>query len=329
MELEQSKRLIGICIIKVLEKHSDEEHKLTQQEIIDYLHKEFNIDCARRAVADNIDCLNKSGLYNIITSKNNGCYLENRDFEDEELIFLVDGLYASKIISLANKRALIRRLVTLGSASFQTDAKYIREFESPLVSPSNHNQMFWNLRMINRALSQERNVTFYYNKYGIDKKMHHTQETKYVASPHFVAASNGRYYMVCNYDKYPGLSHFRLDLISDIDILPQNNNVLQKNRDWTKYLNENAYMFGGESGRISFTVNESVIGAIIDWYGMDFSIVKCKGTENEYSVTLTANYNTFLYWALQYGKCITVTYPLSLRNEIKTAINEMVERYKD
>ena len=81
-------------------------------------------------------------------------------------------------------------------------------------------ELFYTIEVLDEAIDKQRQVQFTYNVYGIDKKMHPKREEKYIVNPYQMAATNGRYYLICNYDKYDNISHYRIDRITDIEILP-------------------------------------------------------------------------------------------------------------
>ncbi|MGN1022452.1 MAG: hypothetical protein ACI4OJ_03050, partial [Lachnospiraceae bacterium] len=55
---EVQKQLICILILRVLQKYTDDDHGLTQQDILRYLKSEFGASCDRRTVVSNIGFLN-------------------------------------------------------------------------------------------------------------------------------------------------------------------------------------------------------------------------------------------------------------------------------
>lgn len=55
-------------------------------------------------------------------------------------------------------------------------------------------------------------------------KLHHRinkngDVREYIINPYTMVANGGKYYLICNYDKYDNLSHYRIDRISNIEIL--------------------------------------------------------------------------------------------------------------
>ena len=44
---------------------------------------------------------------------------------------------------------------------------------------------------------------------------------EYVINPYHMAAREGKYYLICNYNKYDDVTNYRIDRICDIEILDE------------------------------------------------------------------------------------------------------------
>lgn len=144
-----------------------------------------------------------------------------RDFTDAELRLLIDSLLFSKHIPYSQCKELIEKLEGLSNKYFKAKVKHIRTL--PLNMPSNK-QIFYNIDVLDEAISKGKQVKFAYNDFGVDKKLHPRLNgegvvRRYVINPYQMAAANGRYYLLANYDKYNNISHYRVDKISEIKIL--------------------------------------------------------------------------------------------------------------
>ena len=93
----ETKKMLNILILEILKDYSDMEHHLTQQEIMRKLKADYGIEkIDRRSVKANVISLRDMG-YEIggldeDDSDNDGYYLEEREFEDEELRILIDSV---------------------------------------------------------------------------------------------------------------------------------------------------------------------------------------------------------------------------------------------
>ena len=84
-----NKKMLNMLILDILKEYSDENHKLTQQEIIRLLKANYDMECDRRSVKNNVLYLKELG-YDIYMD--GGYYLGEREFEDAELRMLIGSL---------------------------------------------------------------------------------------------------------------------------------------------------------------------------------------------------------------------------------------------
>ena len=324
-----NKKMLNMLILEILKNYSDEEHRLTQQEIIRILERDYSMECDRKTVKRNIDLLDQMG-YEI--NMENGYYLEEREFEEAELRMLIDSVLFSKNISGTMAKRLIQKLESFGN-------KYFRSKISHVVAASNlsrteNKQVLYTVQAINDAIDRKKKVKFRYKRYGIDKKLH-DQGRDFVMSPYQMVATNGRYYLLGNHDKYDDVSYYRIDKISDVEILDEKAKPmkqvkgLEKGLDIPRHMAEHVYMFHGESGTVKLKCHERMMDNLIDWFGKDIWVSKEDPDSDMIMARLTCNYESMRYWALQYGPDVEVVEPLDLRADIREIINDMAEKYKE
>ena len=146
-----------------------------------------------------------------------------------------------------------------------------------------------------------------------------------------MVATNGRYYLICNYDKYDSLSNYRIDRITGIRILDEKRKPVRALKEGEinlpRHMAEHLYMFAGESIRTKFKAKDYIIDQIIDWFGLEPRITKVNN--DECMVEVVVNEEAFFCWAMQYGLHIEVLEPLSMRARIKDAVRELNDKYAD
>ncbi|MBO7520254.1 MAG: HTH domain-containing protein, partial [Clostridia bacterium] len=105
-----SQKLKLLYIIKILEQYSDEEHPVSAQFIIDKLSA-YGISAERKAIYDDIECLQEFGL-DIIKTRNPkaGYFLAEREFEVPEIYLLEDAVRTAHFITEKKTRDLCRKL---------------------------------------------------------------------------------------------------------------------------------------------------------------------------------------------------------------------------
>ncbi len=349
MYTQQPKKMLIINILDILKKYTDENHRLSQKEIVEILAKEYNMKCDRKSVKRNLMNLIDFG-YDIEYSESirmvkdpktgepeetyilSDFYL-NREFSESELRLLIDGILFSKHIPYSQCKELVEKLEGLSNIYFKSVTKYIRSL--PENVPKNR-QLFYTLEILDEAIGKNRQVSFRYNEYGTDKKLHERKNAdntvrEYIINPYQMAAANGRYYLICNYDKYDNLSNYRLDKITDIKLLDTPRKPLKKVKgaeyglDLPKHMAEHIYMFAGDSIRVEMRAKKYIVGDILDWFGKDVEFGD--ETDNEVTAAAYVNENAMRCWAMQYAPHVTVLSPKSLADSIKENIRYAAENY--
>lgn len=238
MYTEQPKRLLIMNILDILRKYTDEEHRLSQKEIVDILKNKYYMKVDRKAVRRNLFNLMECG-YNIeytekvrmTPNKKTGEIEESyvwsdfylvRDFTDSELRLLIDGLLFSEYVPRSQRKELVKKLEGLSNVYFHSRMNHIVRI--PERDKADNKQLFYNIELLDEAISKKRKVSFHYLEYGTDKKLHSKRrsdgsEREYIINPYQMAVKEGKYYLICNYDKYNDVSNYRIDRICDIQIL--------------------------------------------------------------------------------------------------------------
>lgn len=343
MYTAQPKNMLIMNILEILKKHSDADHRLNQKEIIELLESEYQMTVDRKAVKRNLMNLLDSGYELEYTETNrtnkkgeqealySDWYLV-RDFTDAELRLLIDSLLFSKHIPYSQCKELIEKLEGLSNKYFKAKVKHIRNLPEKMP---NNKQIFYNIEILDEAISKGKKVEFEYKDFGADKKLHSRMSSsgeprKYVVNPYQMAATNGRYYLIANYDKYSNISHYRVDKISEIKILDE---PVKKQRDLSESINlpkhmaEHIYMFSGESKRVTMLIDKHLVADVIDWFGKD--VMFYDETEDSVMVSVMVNLRAMRYWAMQYVNHVEVLKPAKLREQIKNDLLAAVGKYGD
>lgn len=167
MEETQSKKVIILYILKILKEFSDEEHPITQSDIIAKL-KDYGIDCDRKTITRNIKYLIDYG-FNIVRNLGGGCYFINDKYDTSEITFLVDCLYSYPAISQRQAQNLIDKLTS--EVSKYERLKFKNIYKSNELTRTDNKQIFYNIDQINFAIANDKQISFIYNKYNKNKKL--------------------------------------------------------------------------------------------------------------------------------------------------------------
>lgn len=328
MATGQPKKLYIMQTLEVLQRYSDENHHLKQNDIIRHLKNDYDVECERKAVARNIASLETMG-YEI--AKDNGYYLQTRSFEDSELRLLIDSVLASRHIPLTQSKDLIDKLVNQSSIYFKKQMRHIHNLDR--LPHAKKSQLFYNIDVLSEAIEKKRKVSFYYNKKDINFESKHTSAKPHVVNPYQIVVANGRYYLIGNIDKYNNVTHFRVEKISDIklreDVVKDVKTLegLKNGLNLPEHIVEHIYMFSGKSERITLKVKTSSIDDVIDWLGENIRITPTQDS-NYVMVEVRANASAMKYWSIQFGESVELISPEYLRAEVKESLKEIMSKYE-
>ncbi len=319
----EAKKLILLRILEVLKEHSDIDHRLSQQDIIDLLMSQYSCSCERKAVSRNISYLKEAG-YDIDNNRE-GYYLVDREFEPSELRLLIDSVLSNRCIDNKNSENLIKKLLALSNKYFSKSLKHI--YYNKHFTKSDNSDVFYNIDILQEAIEKKKQVSFTYNTYNRQKELVPRKKEAYLINPYNLLIHNQRYYLLCNIDYYDTISYLRVDKITNINIIDNYSKPAKALKDYQNGLNLGKidtalpYMFGGKITKISIKIKENIIGDIIDWFGTSFTTKNID--ENFIEVNLLASVESMKYWILQYADNVEVLYPQSLRDEVKSTIDKM------
>ena len=327
-----NKKMLNMLILEILRNYTDEDHSLTQQEIIKLLELNYGMECDRRSVKNNVLSLKELGEEcGFEISMEKGYRLSSREFDDAELRILIDSVLFSKSISTRQAKDLIKKIRNLASKYFNAKVSHVCNL--PELNRTINKQAMYSMDVINDAIAEKRKINFIYNDIGTDFKLHPRREEPYVVNPYQIVANNGRFYLICNYDKYDNVAHFRIDRMTDVHELEEKIKPMKEvpeldgRLNLPKHMAEHIYMFNGPSSAIKLATTADMMSDLVDWFGTDFKILEQDG--DKIVVRLNCNEKAMRFWALQYGPYVEVLGPESLREQIKTDIAAMSNKYKD
>lgn len=339
------RKKLSFAILDILRQYTDENHKLSQNDIIELLEKDYDMKADRKSVKRNITTLLEMGYpiefketLRMYPNKDgemeesyilSDFYLE-REFTDAELRLLIDSLLFSKHIPYSQCKELVGKLEGLSNRYFKSRVRFISTL--PENAPKNR-ELFYTIEIIDEAIAGGKQVAFTYNEYGTDKKLHPKRDREFVVNPYQMAATNGRYYLIGNYDKYNNIANYRLDRITGIRLLdtpvkPVREVDGMKNGFYLpKHMAEHLYMFSGESVPVTFRMSKVILNDVIDWFGSDVAF--SDETEDEVTARVTVNWSAMRYWAQQFCRHVKILAPTDLAETLKEDFLTALDKYKD
>lgn len=360
------KKLVILYILDILQKYTDEEHRLSQKEIQDILKREYEMTVDRKAVKRNLLNLieyesnieyREVSRKDIFRKKDSVSYKGTSDFADkeiseddllwtdfylkqkftnEELRLLIDSLLFSKHIPYSQAKELIKKLESLSNIYFKSCSQYI--YPLP-VERTDNKQVFYNIAILDDAIRKKKKVLFEYAEYHTDKKMHLKKREdgsvrEYIITPYQMAVQEGKYYLICNYDKYDDISNYRVDRIRNIQILEEKGKPFETLK-WSghqpmnlnEYMKEHVYMYSSENVFVKFRIVKAMISDVIDLFGkgVNFS----EETDTHVSVSVHVNERAAEQFAKNYAPDVVILQPKRLRGKLRDDLKKAWEAYED
>lgn len=322
-----NKKMLNMLILEILRVYTDEDHALSQQDIIKMLEKNYWMSCDRRSVKNNILCLKELG-YEI--SMEHGYRLLSREFDEADLRILIDSVLFSRAISTKQAQSMIDKIRGLASRYFNAKVKYVSNL--PELPRTDNKQAIYAMDSLNDAIAGKKKISFIYNDIGLDFKLHPRRQEPYIVNPYQIVANNGRFYLIGNVDKYDDVAHFRVDKMTDVKILDQKAKPMKQVPELShglnlpKHMAEHVYMFSGESVDIKIKTTVDLMSELVDWFGHEFRILQ--HDDKNMIIRLKCNRSAMRYWALQYGPYVEIIEPIDLREQLLVDAEEMVRKYK-
>ena len=323
------KKALPLCILQILTEHSDRDHPMTSGDIIRRLSEAYGIEANRNTISRNIAVLRDLG-FEISTYDENhkGAYLETREFDDMEIRWLIDGVLNSKYLPEKYANDLIAKLKALSSRHFKSGMDHISALRE---WPHQKNRAFSsNMAALDEAIEHRLRVRFTYNQMNCYLKLIPLNNKSFEVLPIRMFCTNSQYYLIANDFKHRGLTHFRLDRITELVTLKEaqeNDCALYKKLDVdaVRYVREHPHMYGGDAVTVTLKMPRTLAGAVYDSFGDTVSMTALDETSMRVRVKAAAE--GLRFFVLQYGPNCEVLEPASLREQIKKDIISMMERY--
>ena len=315
-----------ILLIRDWLNETDEQHPLTVADFVTRLTNE-GIKAERKSVTDDLSTLIAYGvdIETVAVGKKKGYYLASRPFEAAELKMLVDSVQAAKFLSCKKTRRLIQKLAALSSRGEAALLK--RQLYMSDRGKSDNESIFYNIDAIHGAIAEDREITFLYWQYDINKKRTLRRNgARYCVSPYALVWDDEFYYLIAYDDKAASIRHYRVDKMNAIRI----GDAQRKGKDeWTaldlsKYTSRNFSMFAGEEADVVLDCDPEVVGVIVDRFGTDVSLHE---TETGFTAFVrVAVSEQFFGWVAALGGAVRIRSPKSVSEQFVSQMQRVLLR---
>ena len=121
---------------------------------------------------------------------------------------------------------------------------------------SMNESIYYNVDALHEAISEDKKISFKYSSYDIQKKqVFHRGGEPYIVSPAALTWNEENYYLIAYSDEREGLTHFRVDRMSNVRKLPDSRCDSASGFKLAEYSKKVFGMFGGEETDVRLKIN--------------------------------------------------------------------------
>lgn len=321
-----NKRLLKI--LGILHAHSDEEHPLTTNQIIEKLSAE-KLTCTRQSLYKCIALFNDCG-YEIIKVKStqNKYYLADRPFSVPELKILIDSILTANFITEDKTNDLIGKIASLAGAhkAKQLTHNTLCTDTAKLTNKT----IYYSVDAIDRAILSNKKISFCYFDYDINgNEVFRKNKERYIVNPLSLVFSDSKYYLVCYNDDHPDLSNYRIDRMRSVEELTADITPAEYANDFNvhKHLSQSFSMYSGEPEEVTLLADNSLIDAITDKFGL--GIPKQSAGTARFIINVTVRISpTFFAWCATFGNKIMILSPNDVTRQYIEFLDAAASQYK-
>ncbi len=328
MPRSSNQKLKLLYLAKIFLENTDAAHAMTLKELGEALAA-YEISAERKSLYDDIELLRVYGLeICVLRDRHVRYYAGSHTFELAELKLLVDAVQSSKFITEKKSAALIRKLE--GLTSRYEAAQLHRQVTVSNRLKASNEEIFCNVDMIHRAISENCKIGFRYFEWSAEKKrVLRRNGDFYRISPWALVWDDENYYMLGYDSEMRGIKHYRVDKMLELfmERLPREGKKEFEELDMTAYTRQAFGMYGGELCNVRLSCESGLAGVVIDRFGTDIVIAN-HGERFEFTVKVMIS-PTFYSWLLGFGGGIKVVSPDFVRDRAVEIAREVIEAYSD
>lgn len=322
--LNQKQKIL--FIMDYLQKHSHKDRPVKTAELISML-KTHDIASDRKTVYSDIEALQAYGLDIVsIPGRNGGYYIASpKEFELPELKLLIDAVLSSRYLTERKSQSLAKKLCKLCSTDKEAELIQRNMIVSGRVKTMNETILV-NVDNIHEAITSDRQISFRYFDWDM-KGQRRYREKEYLASPYGLCQDNENCYMLA-YTTRHGVTSFRVDRMSNIDLLPDKRLECPElsGKALIEHANRLFQMYSGDTVSVKMRFHKDLVNAVIDRFGKDVMLIPDGDEYFNFTVPVAVS-PMFLSWVIGFGNRAKILYPPKVVDQYKKLCQDVLDQY--
>lgn len=277
------------------------------------------------------------------------------DFTDEEMDQMIRIISFSDCISAEEKTNLIGKITDTASIHYETpfyDRKkrklkfnlrgiFARTYRTPEREAKEKGaDSGRQVSFIQKAINDGVRIGFRFNDYDADKNLV-PRKLEYELNPYHIVVYHDMYYLIGNRPGMENLSHYRIDLMSEIRVLTDDKGehvkrtpmaklegVREMGGTWNpvKYMSEHLYMGYDKPRHIRIKIPKDQYTVLHDWFGDHYRKLRVPCEEGFDYVGIVTSPAMIVHWAMQYAGIVEIM-DEEIREKIRGEIGRLQEKY--
>lgn len=296
----EGQKLKSLLVWQILLRHTDENHPLRAEKIVELLEDEYGVTSGEHSVCRDIKELQR--LYE----------------EDEDEGFFRGERFKYKIVydgSGERGYKVVKRPCTLIDRG-----------------KSRNNRLPDYVQVINRAIRNDHKIKFQYTKYTLSNRTEQTPRRRgkdYVLSPFKILVTEGNYYLIAYNGKK--IVHYRIDRMQSVEEIPDapREGIKEFEKiDLRTYPQKVFSMFGGEEKRVQIRFTNDLLDTVIERFGAS-DPTYTKYDDNHFTVSAAVEVSNMFYsWVCSFRKKATIIGPPEVVEEFQQFLSDIQGRYE-
>lgn len=297
-----------LLVIYIIQKHSDENHPLTTEDIDEYLKKaDYDFSISTKVIKRYIDDYNEIFGDNIVVNKDgrkNYYYFIGTSLDIMEAKAILDLVYSSDFFTQVTKNNYKKRIQDMFSSHYKH--YFDKRINLNIKKNANEVVFYKELDVICDAINRHKKIKFIYSKPNLKE----LNKKEVMITPIDTYFYNNVYYLICQGNKNE-LEYvtYRLDYVSNVEIIEDSHVYVPESiiKGYEEKLSQMTYMYQqGHVEYVELEFEESVYSNIIDKFGKNINAYPSK--EGYYKVQVRNIINsTFYSWVIGFNGKIKIS----------------------
>ena len=341
MAIQEMKKSRPLYIANYIREKSDEDHWVTQKQILDYLYEEFGIMPDRKTIKRDIAMLRDEMGMDIEEQPYYGYRLLSREFELDDLKILVECVHAAKFISEKRTKDLIDVLCEFCSESQAKRLK--REVYMCDRIKTTRDDTLRIINTIREAMRPQRwperfhrgrKISFQYVTHSVvdvHKQLLKHDGKRYEVSPCHLVINDGDYYLIAKMDEEKSIRTFRIDRMKNVKILEEaSRGSTYYIPNIKTYLRRSFSMFSGNPTKVEMRFHNSLLDAVVDKFGIGFGAEYQQGEGDYFNVTMEVEVSDqFFAWMCGFGAKAKIVAPTKVIKAFSEHLCNIQRQYEE